>query len=147
MDFFFRLGDPSSGCLSLSFPRFFCRSHQGWVILGCVIGMKFILLPFEHVLLMTCYARRPGRSACMHPFGLDRQAGHRLGGPCRIRRFRLLCVQLGFMPWLGLTVCIFRDQKLVLGRTDNWLSCHDGAWVSVLVCLQVIREYWYVVGP
>ena len=39
------------------------------------------------------------------------------------------------------------DQKLVLGRTDNWLSCHDGAWVSVLVCLQVIREYWYVVGP
>jgi hypothetical protein len=27
-----------------------------------------------------------------NPFGLERHAGLRLGGPCRIRPFRLLCV-------------------------------------------------------
>jgi hypothetical protein len=70
-----------------------------------VTGMKFP--PFDLVVLMTTVATREVLSEMLACglFGLKRQAGLRLGGPCgRIRRFRLLCVHLIFMPWLGLTL-------------------------------------------
>jgi hypothetical protein len=94
LDFFFFFVLKGSGCLSLSFSWFISQVPSGWVFLGgCVTGTKFILQPFDLVVQMTSYARSLQLSevlACS-PFGLERQADLRLGGPCRIRCFRLLC--------------------------------------------------------
>lgn len=75
--------------------------------------MKFILPLFDLVVLMTGYSTTRevlSEVLACSPFGLERQAGLRLGGPCRILLFRLLCVHLSFMPWLGLTACILGDS-------------------------------------
>ena len=85
--------------------------------------MKFILPPLAFDILVL---KVLGEVLACSPFGLGRQVGLRLGGPCRIRLFRLLFhLTRSFMLWLGVTACILviRDQKLVLGQTDNSLSC------------------------
>ena len=48
--------------------------------------MKFILPPFDLVVLKVL-----GEVLACIPFGLGRQVGLRLGRPCKIRLFRLLC--------------------------------------------------------
>jgi hypothetical protein len=50
--------------------------------------MKFILPPLAFDLLVL---KVLGEVLACSPFGLGRQVGLRLGGPCRIRLFRLLC--------------------------------------------------------